>query len=141
MDAKRPILGIFLTACLMSCAGVKTAPGGASICDVEMPSLKSGDAVRIVAVYSASSMHAAVLYGRACVNNGVQTYGYEETRGGASASFRDQLARDSTRVNAVEYEVDVAGVIERDEDGEWLKAKTVFSWRAVTVPGSLPDHP
>lgn len=109
---------------------MKTSPKGISICDLDMPSLKSGDPVRIVAIYSASSMHAAVLYGQACVKNGIQTYGYEDARGGASASFRDQLARDRTRVNVVEYEIDVGGVIERDEDGEWLKAKTVYSWRA-----------
>lgn len=136
MDAKGAIFGICLTACLMSCAAVKITPQGISICDVDMPSLKSGDSVRIAAIYSASSMHPAVLYGRSCVNNGVQTYGYEEARGGASASFRDQLARDSTRVNVVEYEIDVGGVIERDEDGEWLKAKTIFSWREIKKKAS-----
>jgi len=87
--------------------------------------------VRVRAIYSPSSMHGDVLRDETCPGKIIGTYGFDQVQGNASAQFRQELLRVALSISEVEYDVDVSGVLERDDDGVWLKALNVHKFHEL----------
>ena len=102
-----------------------------SICELNIQSLENGDEVRFTAIYAPSSMHGDMLYSPMCKDNRILTYGYDLARGEVSRRFHSEIVSEAMHVSTIEYMIDVAGVIERDDVGEWLRAETVFSYQKI----------
>lgn len=81
------------------------------------------------AIFSPTSMHGAFLRDTACPKIRIQTYGYDGAKSGLSEEFKNDLDSNALMISSVEYEIDLAGVIERDEDGLWIKVLSVFSYK------------
>lgn len=114
---------------LSACATASSNGLVNSICELDLSSLRPGTELRVSAIYSPSSMHGDVLYDTGCQVKRLMTYGYDQAKGQASEGFRKEMMMNAIHADSLEYIIDVAGVIERDEDGLWLKAITVFSYR------------
>lgn len=115
-----------------SCArGLSTEGVPSSICGLDQALIEQGTRMRVRAIFSPTSMHGDYLRDQACPEVRIQTYGYEQARGGLSGEFKRELDSKALEISNVEYEIDVSGVIERDGDGLWFRALSVHSYSGL----------
>lgn len=126
---------IFLICSLLltsSCAHGLSADGvPSSICGLDQALIEQGTRMRVRAIFSPTSMHGDYLRDQACPEVRIQTHGYDQARGGLSGEFKRELDSKALVISNVEYEIDVSGVIESDEDGLWIRALSVHSYRRL----------
>lgn len=89
---------------------------------------RQGARIHVKAIFSPTSMHGAFLRDESCPKVRIQTYGYSQAKGGLSEEFKNDLDSNVLVISSVEYDVDLTGIIERDEDGLWVRALSVLSY-------------